>query len=70
MLTTRALIPSALRVSYASTQSATSLPVATANPTIYSRWPGAKRKSPGRLKDQGLRWIPEALEVSGLTHQQ
>jgi len=32
---------------------------------------GPKEKAPASLKDrQGLRWIPEALEVSGLTHDQ
>ena len=30
----------------------------------------AKRKAPASLRDGGLRWIPEALEVSGLSHDQ
>jgi hypothetical protein len=30
---------------------------------------GPKEK-PRLLQGQGLRWIPEALEVSGLTHRQ
>jgi hypothetical protein len=38
-------------------------------PRIW-RWRGGQKKIPGLLEGRGLRWIPEALEVSGLTRQQ